>query len=1110
MNLKKLFSVAAGTLLTVNLLVPVGALGASSYGAEMDEGYAYAYSMGVTTQYPIDNANMFGAINRAEMAKMIANWAEKVLGVKADTSASCNFTDTASVQGDLAPAIIRSCQMGLMGQGITAFRPYDTVTRAEFGTLLSRAIWGDKNDGGTPYYAAHLNALRNDGIMTQISDAEGRLEIRGYVMIMLQRADEIVRGISDDECKDPLIMLACALETADCPAKCSGDGKDPETTENNKPEAKGDLEVSINDVSATIVSIPSTGTVIFNSIDFDSSTDVILYSVKLERTGLSSKSDVSGIWFEKDGVRISSRASVLSDGTANINFNQGYTVKSHEKIDLVVSLATEPGAEIAFRIVDVDSSAKNLTISKKVTSTFRTTKYDVATITLTAKGDPATYKMGEKSSFVLGEFEIANDTATSEDKDIKVQSLVLRNNGTADLSNLKNIVILRDSKEVQKSVVVDGRNLTVILNDTIDSGRKAWYTIQAEVTYVDIDEETYEFNLRRATDVIAVEAKTNFRVTNDNEITMKKYTMKGGKLTLSTDSSFAKTIDAGQGYSDVVIAQGTLNVTEAVSFLKGFGVTGTNLGNFKKLTLEVGGYSYVLDKDNGLGTYLYTDTEIYVSRNATVRLIANISNTATTGATVTIDAIKGSNFRGGADNAEYVSSSATFSSNVEVSGVLNVARVTIKNSRFSLVKTSSASTLNVVATVADEVSLFKGTLSNDQDRAIMVNKVVLTGSASSPFVGWYLDVNLYVDGKAVDNERFSGNAISFNSLGIDLAAGKAVTIEIKASPVTTTADVGAKFSFYVSAEGRMDGNDTATNDVYALDFSIMNEGSATVSANNSNVSAKTAFAENSTVAFAQWSTNVRDESLTLKSILLSGDASGRDASLMKDWYVTYTRGSVSKTVYPLKSVNTTLGDYELTDMNEVLEPGAYVFTVYASLGEATAANSGLKLSEVKLTFDGMVSTNASYTGKIDFNHIVYPAVVSLTNAKSYTNSTDNYFDLKITYPAKENGDNVTITKLTFNGNQNGNVTVTSLDGTTTYGTSTAGVVTLWNPITLTQGSDITVQLIPTAAFSGGTNPNSIELVGVEYDVDTVTVNFTNAYSTVGTAWTTLRSSANLN
>jgi hypothetical protein len=37
-----------------------------------------------------------------------------------------------------------ACQLGLMGQGVTTFNPDGEVTRAEFGTVLSRALYGTK------------------------------------------------------------------------------------------------------------------------------------------------------------------------------------------------------------------------------------------------------------------------------------------------------------------------------------------------------------------------------------------------------------------------------------------------------------------------------------------------------------------------------------------------------------------------------------------------------------------------------------------------------------------------------------------------------------------------------------------------------------------------------------------------------------------------------------------------------------------------------------------------------------------------------------------------------------------------------------------------------
>jgi hypothetical protein len=75
-----------------------------------------------------------------------------------------------------------ACQLGLMGlndQGSAneTFNPNETVTRAQFGTVLSRLIRQDKNNGGTPYYAKHLQALKTAGIMTKI-DTPNTKELR--------------------------------------------------------------------------------------------------------------------------------------------------------------------------------------------------------------------------------------------------------------------------------------------------------------------------------------------------------------------------------------------------------------------------------------------------------------------------------------------------------------------------------------------------------------------------------------------------------------------------------------------------------------------------------------------------------------------------------------------------------------------------------------------------------------------------------------------------------------------------------------------------------------------------------------------------------------------
>ena len=73
-----------------------------------------------------------------------------------------------------------------MGIGIENFRPFATVTRAEFGTALSRMLYGTADGEGNEWYSTHLAKLMSEKIIT--NDNPQLKELRGYVMIMLMRS----------------------------------------------------------------------------------------------------------------------------------------------------------------------------------------------------------------------------------------------------------------------------------------------------------------------------------------------------------------------------------------------------------------------------------------------------------------------------------------------------------------------------------------------------------------------------------------------------------------------------------------------------------------------------------------------------------------------------------------------------------------------------------------------------------------------------------------------------------------------------------------------------------------------------------------------------------
>lgn len=180
------------------------------YPSELQDAYERAYINGITTMNSIEKANMKWYITREEMAKMISNYAVNILWKTPDTTKDCLFVDS-NINPDLVKSVTKSCQLWLMGQWVSSFRPKDSVTRAEFWTVLSRALWWNKNEWWSTYYENHLKALKSEWIMSKI-DTPSSKEVRGYVMLMLMRStDENARitdnANTDNQISDVIEML---------------------------------------------------------------------------------------------------------------------------------------------------------------------------------------------------------------------------------------------------------------------------------------------------------------------------------------------------------------------------------------------------------------------------------------------------------------------------------------------------------------------------------------------------------------------------------------------------------------------------------------------------------------------------------------------------------------------------------------------------------------------------------------------------------------------------------------------------------------------------------------------------------------------------------------
>lgn len=164
------------------------------FSPELNQAYSYARQIGITTMPTIERANMTGTLIRQDLAKMMSNFTINVLDKKPNTGMHCIFQDMQNSTAEMKIYVKLACQLGLMwlasdGAPNTNFFPEIEVTRAQFGTVLSRALRGDTYNDATAenYFTEHLRALHTIGIMKNIYDPL-MLEIRWYVMIMMMRS----------------------------------------------------------------------------------------------------------------------------------------------------------------------------------------------------------------------------------------------------------------------------------------------------------------------------------------------------------------------------------------------------------------------------------------------------------------------------------------------------------------------------------------------------------------------------------------------------------------------------------------------------------------------------------------------------------------------------------------------------------------------------------------------------------------------------------------------------------------------------------------------------------------------------------------------------------
>jgi hypothetical protein len=882
--------------------------------AENMAAYENFYDIGATSMNSYSAFNFEGTTTREAAARFLVKIAES-LGADLSSDQVCDYSDLSSADQSLVEFINAGCEQGIF-KAQAEFNPKATFTRAMGELTIARIVYGMDEvaayaeDNNLSEYAAARELLMADEIVKVEIPADSAMR-RGHLALMALRLADM------DVIVDPV---------------------DPIDT--GAVVKAGDLNVALNASSPSNgSSIPYNGVVSFGKVDLAAgSKDVTVNTIKMKREGLGQYGDFSRIYFEKDGARVSSRSTVNSDNEAVVTFSPALVVKagSTTTLDLIAEMAASVsalGGEHKFTSTLVDSTAAN-TNGSFSTPLLRTSNYSVATVAVSAAGAANTYNIDADRLQVMGEFRVAN-TST---RDLNFKSVMLYNNGTANLEFLKDVAIYRNDVLVSNSAVINGRYVTFTTSsaDLIKQGTTALYTVKAKIVDADRAGDNYIFQLRKSEEVNVQEKDTGFRtVVTGAPATMATQTVNGADLKF-VDSTTTSSLTKVPGSKEVEFFKGTMTAKQAVNVedLKvGFASSGALNTYVTRFYFVVGNQTFSAEAPATNSGTLTFDGVVSINAGQTLnaRIYADIKDTAPAGYIdfkgTTLNKINLSAFVG---TNEYVSNSQVISSSI---GAIYGAKVTINAANLKF-ENSTTSTKTVVrgerlVTIATPV------ISTTTDVNVKVNSfgATISGSVLNNFAGgtvYVYDANGAII--ANDTIRAGSTTLNFNNLNLTVAKGTDVRLTMKLDEVSRTTVSGDVIRFTLN---NINATDTVTSNavivapVTAVTLNVVPAATVNVSSNPANTPKLVQAGSNTKIGSVKVSATNSTAVLKTLSVLLSGGLTTDKLS-----NITLKDGTTAITSTVTKTTTTKVDFSDITF--EVPAAGFKTIDVYADVANVSS------------------------------------------------------------------------------------------------------------------------------------------------------------------------------
>ncbi|MFO0763536.1 MAG: S-layer homology domain-containing protein [Candidatus Gracilibacteria bacterium] len=332
---------------TVSVLaIAASAMGATASVSAASEFLTYADMLakaGVINSQTEAGYRLGDNITRAEVAKI----AVKLSGVEMYDCVGDVFSDVGPSLGDLCSAIETAAAEGFVNANADKFRPTDKVTRAEMVKMLLAA-----------------NGVESSDKASSFKDIASIGDLAGYI-----NAGVEIGAIKDGEYFRPNAnatrgeafkvssVVMDSVEPTTPPTNGTGTTTPPTTstgTTSTGVVTAGGLTIS-NDAMG-MQYVPKVGTIKAGKYSFAAaSSDVTLKSIKMKRGGLGQRDGIDSVWFEYNGKRVTTQASVNSDETVTLSFTPAWKIMAGTTgtLDLIVKLRSPgvSGAQHNFAIV---------------------------------------------------------------------------------------------------------------------------------------------------------------------------------------------------------------------------------------------------------------------------------------------------------------------------------------------------------------------------------------------------------------------------------------------------------------------------------------------------------------------------------------------------------------------------------------------------------------------------------------------------------------------------------------------------------------------------------------------------------------------------------------